>query len=90
MEYYKITASQPIGDGEKIKWTYLKQNPLGLESLALKGFEDPEEILNFVIQYIDYEKIFTASLENKLGDFYSALRWGSIPKNDNMNDFFSF
>lgn len=90
MEYYKITASQPIGDGEKIKWTYLKQNPLGLDSLALKGFEDPEEILNFIIQYIDYEKIFTASLENKLGDFYSALNWGSIPKNDNMNDFFSF
>jgi DNA polymerase elongation subunit (family B) len=90
MEYYKITASQPITDGEKIKWTYLKQNPFGLESCAVKGFEDPEEILKFITQYIDYEKIFTASLENKLGDFYSALNWGSIPKNDNMSDFFAF
>ena len=90
MEYYKVTASQPITDGEKIKWTYLKNNPFGLESCAVKGFEDPEEILKFITQYIDYEKIFTASLENKLGDFYSALNWGSIPKNDNMSDFFSF
>jgi DNA polymerase elongation subunit (family B) len=90
MDYYKITASQPILDGEKIKWTYLKQNPFGIESCAVKGFEDPEEILKFITQYIDYEKIFTASLENKLGDFYSALNWGAIPKNDNMADFFSF
>jgi DNA polymerase elongation subunit (family B) len=90
MEYYKITASQPITDGEKIKWTYLKNNPFGLESCAVKGFEDPEEILKFITQYIDYEKIFTASLENKLGDFYSALNWGGIPKNDNMSDFFAF
>jgi len=88
MEYYKITASQTIMDGEKIKWTYLKQNPFGLETLAVKGFDDPNEILKFIIQYIDYEKIFTASLENKLGDFYSALNWGAIPKNDNMSDFF--
>jgi DNA polymerase elongation subunit (family B) len=90
MEYYKITASQPIMDGEKIKWTYLKQNPFGLESCAVKGFEDPKEILKFITQYIDYEKIFTASLENKLGDFYSALNWGGIPKNSNTNEFFSF
>ena len=90
MDYYKITASQPILDGEKIKWTYLKQNPFGIESCAVKGFEDPNEIIKFITQYIDYEKIFTASLENKLGDFYSALNWGAIPKNDNMADFFSF
>ena len=90
MIYYNITASQPILDGEKIKWTYLKQNPLGLDTLAVKGFEDPEEIIKFITQYIDYERIFIASLENKLGDFYQALNWGGIPKNDNMADFFSF
>lgn len=90
LEYYKITASQPITDGEKIKWTYLKNNPFGLDSCAVKGFNDPEEVINFITKYIDYEKIFTSSLENKLGDFYSALNWGSIPKNDNISDFFSF
>ena len=80
----------PIKDGEKIKWTYLKQNTLGLDTVAAKGFEDPEEIIKFITQYIDYERIFTSSLENKLGDFYNALNWGNIPKNDNMSDFFSF
>jgi DNA polymerase elongation subunit (family B) len=91
VEYYNLSAThQPIIDGEKIKWTYLKSNPLGLETIAVKGFEDPDEVIKFIETYIDYEKIFTSSLENKLGDFYSALNWGSIPKNDNMSDFFSF
>ena len=90
LAYYNITTSMPITDGEKIKWTYLKQNPLGLDSIALKGHEDPESIVKFVVQYIDFEKIFISSLENKLGDFYSALNWGLIPKNDNVADFFSF
>jgi len=88
--YYKIDSISPIGDGEKIKWTYLKNNPLGLETLAVKGFEDPIEIIKFIEQYIDYERIFEASLENKLGDFYNALRWGVIPTNGVINDFFTF
>lgn len=90
VHYHDLTATQPIGDGEKIKWTYLKNNPLGLDSLALKGFEDPNEILNIINQYIDYDKIFASSLENKLQDFYNALNWGKIPQNDNLADFFSF
>jgi len=90
MLYYKITSSQPILDGEKIKWTYLKANPFGLDSCAVKGFDDPKEIIDFITQYIDYDRIFTASLENKLQGFYDALRYGRIPKNDNMADFFSF
>lgn len=88
--YYKINSIPPIGDGEKIKWTYLKNNPLGLDTLAVKGFEDPIEIIKFIEQYIDYERIFEASLENKLGDFYGALNWGVIPTNNVINDFFSF
>ena len=91
IEYYNLKKTfQPITDGEKIKWTYLKQNPYGLDSCAIKGFEDPNEILKFIESYIDYEKIFTASLENKLGDFYKALNWGAIPKNDSLAEFFSF
>jgi hypothetical protein len=90
IDHFKISTTSPILEGEKIKWTYLKSNPYGLETMAVKGFEDPEQIIKFIEQYIDYEKIFTASLENKLGDFYSALNWGAIPKNSNTSDFFSF
>jgi len=90
MEYYNISASQPILDGEKIKWTYLKNNPFGLDTMGAKGFEDPIEIIKFITQYIDYEKVFSSALENKLQDFYNALNWGRIPKNDNVSSFFSF
>lgn len=90
IEYFKITKSQPILDGEKIKWTYLKNNTYGLETCAVKGFDDDIKILEFITQYIDYDKIFTSSLENKLVDFYSALNWGLIPKNDNIDNFFQF
>ena len=54
--YYKINSMPHIGDGEKIKWTYLKPNPLGLDTLACKGFEDPQEIIKFIcfLLYIKY------------------------------------
>jgi len=81
---------QGMINGEKIKWTYLKTNAMGLDTMALKGFEDPEPIDKFVTEYIDYEKVFNSAFANKLGDFYSAMNWGSIPKNNNLGKFFSF
>lgn len=89
MDYFNITG-QPIVSGDKIKWTYLKQNFLGLDSCALKGFEDNEKIVKFIEDNIDYESVFESSLENKLSDFYKALKWGAIPRNNTLSDFFSF
>ena len=80
----------PISDGTKIKWAYLKPNPMNLESLALTGFEDPVVIKNYVEQYIDREGIIESALENKLQSFYDALSFGPVPKNNNLEDFFSF
>lgn len=89
--YYKLDkVKPPILDGEKIKWAYLKPNNLNIDTCALKGFNDPEEIVNFIKSNIDYDKLFESTLTNKLGDFYSALKWGSIPTNSNINDFFTF
>jgi hypothetical protein len=90
LDYFKITSAQPIKNGEKIKWTYLKSNPLGIDGIALKGFDDPEKIVKIVEEYIDYDKIFKSSLENKLQDFYDALSYGKVPVNDTLNSFFSF
>ena len=80
----------PISDGDKIKWTYLKPNRLGIETLALLGFNDPPEIYAIVKENIDYTGIFEASLENKLNDFFVALNWGSVPKSNNAKNFFEF
>ena len=80
----------PISDGEKVKWGYLLNNPYGFETLALRGYQDPPEIVAFAEQYIDHNKMFTSDLSNKFNDFYAAMGWGQLPENNNANKFFSF
>jgi hypothetical protein len=78
-------------DGDKIKWVYLKQNPYGLDGLAFKGYEDPDEIMDLVKTYIDYDKIFERELLKKLEDFYGALGWGEVLSSQKTAEkFFSF
>ena len=89
IDYYGILA-QPIMTGDKIKWTYLKQNSLKRESMAIKGYDDPEKIIDFIKEHIDYDHIFESKLENKLTDFYNALSYGALPVSNNLDDFFSF
>ena len=69
---------EPLKDGDKVKWVYLKQNPYGLDGLAFKGYNDAPEIMELVTQYIDYDKIFERELLKKLEDFYGALGWGEV------------
>lgn len=80
----------PIREGDKIMWLYLKDNEYKYETIAFKGDEDPNEIMDFLTKYIDYEKTFNSNLENKLQDFYQALNWGKIPENALINEFFNF
>ena len=67
--------NEPIRDGDKVKWVYLKTNPLGLDTVAFKDYNDPKEIMDFVEQYVDRDMIYKAELENKVDDFYNALKW---------------
>lgn len=67
--------NEPIRDGDKVKWVYLKNNPLGLETVAFKDYNDPKEIMDFVEQYIDRDKLYVSDMENKVDDFYTALKW---------------
>ena len=80
----------PIADGEKIKWGYMLNNPYGFETLALRGYQDPPELVAFAAQYLDHNKMFTSDLSNKFDDFYAAMGWGSLPENNNAKKFFSF
>ena len=66
----------PIYNGEKIKWIYLKNNPYGLETIAYKGHEDPPEIMSFIRQYINPNKLYKQALHKKIMMFYEALDWG--------------
>jgi DNA polymerase elongation subunit (family B) len=82
----------PISDGAKIKYVYLRQNPLKIDAVAVKGYQDPPEIISMIEEYIDTDALFENELRNKLDDFYSALAWGNIPTevNQKADEFFSF
>ena len=90
LRHHNIKTIREIGNGEKIKWTYLKENNMGLDTMAIKGFEDPEVIVDFINSYINYDKIFKSAFANKLNDFYGAMKWGRIPENNNLGKFFTF
>jgi hypothetical protein len=80
----------PISNGEKIKWGYMVNNPYGFETIALRGYRDPVEIVDFATKYLDHNKMFVSDLSNKFNDFYAAMSWGSLPENNNAKKFFSF
>jgi len=85
------TQYEPLKDGDKIKWVYLKQNPFGLDAVALNGYNDPKEIMELVTTYINYDKIFERELLKKLEDFYGALGWGAVLSSTKTAEkFFSF
>jgi len=93
LEYFNITNKyEKITDGEKIKYVMLKSNNLQIEALAIKGYQDPPQIIEMIKQYIDTDALFENELRNKLDDFYTALNWGNIPTevNQNASDWFSF
>ena len=64
-----------IHNGEKIKWIYLKNNPIGLETVAYKGYEDPPEILSFIRQFINPDKLYKQALHKKIMMLYESLGW---------------
>ena len=92
LKYFKAAYKyEPMKDGDKIKWVYLKPNPLGLDSVGLTGYNDPKEILDLVEQHIDYDLIWQKELENKLDDFYSAMGWEKPnPNLAKASQFFGF
>lgn len=82
---------EPIRDGDKVKWVYLKNNPLGLDTVAFKDYNDPKQIMDFVEQYVDRDMIYKAELENKVDDFYNALKWQKASvEAQTAKKFFSF
>jgi hypothetical protein len=47
--------------------------------------------MDFINQYIDYDRIFAWELESKLDDFYRALKWEKVTaETKKAAEFFSF
>ena len=76
LKYKKISRQYSgIHNGDKIKWIYLKQNPLGIETIAYKGHEDPPEVLDFIREYIHPDKIYKKALYKKIMRLYRSMKW---------------
>ena len=84
------SANATISGGSKYPRNAIVSNPYGFETIALRGYLDPPEIVAFAEQYIDHNKMFTADLSNKFNDFYAAMSWGALPENNNAKKFFNF
>ena len=82
---------EPMKNGDKIKWVYLKDNPLGLDGLGFTGYSDPKEIVDFIAKYIDHNKLFERELKGKLQDFFDAIGWGDVISEQRVAEkFFTF
>ena len=89
LKYYNKNKYEPIRNSDKIKWTYLKQNPFSLDKIAFKGYDDPKEVIDFIETYIDYDQLFEGQLKKKISMFYDALEWSfPIDKKNTLERFF--
>ena len=89
LNYFNCINNEQIKNSDKIKWIYLKQNPFNIDALAFKGYDDPQEILDFITEHIDYEKLYDRGLHKKIRMFYDALEWPlPIDKKDTLERFF--
>lgn len=70
---------EQVRSGDKVKTLYLRDNPYGLDVLAFRGYDDPQLVVDYLNEYVDYRRIFEANLSKKLLSFYSALGWGDLP-----------
>ncbi len=89
LRYYKSNHLEPIKNASKIKWVYLKNNPFHLDAVAYKGYDDPKELMDFIKQYIDRNKLFDRALNKKIQMFYDALSWDMpVDKQNTIERFF--
>jgi len=89
LKHYKVNNHEPISNGNKVRWVYLKTNPFNIDGLAYKGYDDPKEILDFINQYVDRDKLFEKSLKKKIQMFYDAMSWDMpVDKINTIEKFF--
>lgn len=82
---------EPMKNGDKVKWVYLKTNPLGLDAVAFTGHNDPPEVEDLINTYIDHNKLFERELKGKLQDFFDAIGWEEVVSEKRKAEkFFSF
>ena len=91
LRFYKLDKKYDgIRDFDKIMWVNLRTNPYKLESMAITGYNDPPQIIEFVERYTDKEEVFNSIFLNKLEGLYSDLGWSFPSLNKFTQKFFKF
>lgn len=75
-----------IKNGDKVKWVYLKQNEENYQSFAFIVDELFDEVIKFVEENIDRDKILKSVLNNKIKIFYDTLNWLLPDFSENSNE----
>jgi hypothetical protein len=93
LEKWKLNRKyEKIHHGTKVKWVYLKDNEFNLSQLAMKADgTDPKQIMEYIENNVDRNKMYEQELKGKLEDFYLVMKW-DYP-NVNMKkaeEFFNF
>ena len=89
LKYYELDNYEKIKNSEKIRWVYLKSNnPLQIAQIAFKGYDDPPEIMDYIEEHVDRDKIFNKALKKKLDLFYESMNWVLVDKQDSLERFF--
>lgn len=88
LELHGIEYLPNVEDGDKIIWTYLRPNPYNFETIAAIGYDDPDEIVEFVEKYIDRDALFENRLLNKMQAIWDNLGWGTIMLDYANDDYF--
>jgi len=89
LKYWGLNNFEKIKSSEKIKWVYLKPNTLNVKQIGFKGYDDPKQIMDFIKENIDYDKLFERALEKKIRMFYEALNWDMpVDKINTLERFF--
>ncbi len=87
--WYEGRKYEKIGNGNKIKWVYLKDNEFGFDTIAYKGYEDPPQILELIKNKIDHSRMFEQAMSKKIGMFYDAMSWEAVvDKQQSIERFF--
>ena len=66
-----------ISNGDKIKWVWLHNNPMGMQVVAFKGHEDPVEILDYIKKYVNYDEMYNRNFIGKVESVYTALKYST-------------
>ncbi len=72
-------------EGDSLYYTYLKQNPYNIETIAFNGYDDPPFITEFIEKYADRNENFNSIIVKKFEKLYDNLGWGTPIYNPFVN-----